>query len=313
MQLEFYISELLYRYECVTVPGFGAFLTNHKPAQVHSYTNAFYPPTKLIAFNKNISTNDGLLAKYLSDAEKLSYEIALIKIENAVFEWMHTLNNNEVLTLKNIGEFWLGEEETLQFSPSQHINYLTTSYGLSSFVSAPVIREQLKKEVIALEEKAPIAITAEKRRQPAYLKYAAIFVIGAAATGVFGYKYVQGVESQQLVVEQKAQEKVTQQIQEATFFDSTPLTLPAVEIQVEKIAESYKYHLIAGAFRTKENAETKVQELKAKGFDAAFILGENRYGLWQVSLQGFATANEATNTLNKIKNSEEGIWLFVAE
>ncbi|MDA9587069.1 SPOR domain-containing protein, partial [Flavobacteriaceae bacterium] len=34
MQLSVYIEELLYKYECVTIPHFGAFLTRYLPAQV---------------------------------------------------------------------------------------------------------------------------------------------------------------------------------------------------------------------------------------------------------------------------------------
>ena len=39
MQLETYISDLLYRYDCVTVPEFGAFLTQRKSAEVHETAN----------------------------------------------------------------------------------------------------------------------------------------------------------------------------------------------------------------------------------------------------------------------------------
>ena len=46
MQLEKHISELLYRYECVTVPGFGAFLTHYKSARLDVSQHAFYPPHK---------------------------------------------------------------------------------------------------------------------------------------------------------------------------------------------------------------------------------------------------------------------------
>jgi hypothetical protein len=48
MQLETYISDLLYRYDCVTVPQFGAFLTNRVSAKVHDSTHTFYPPKKSV-------------------------------------------------------------------------------------------------------------------------------------------------------------------------------------------------------------------------------------------------------------------------
>ena len=46
MELETYISDLLYRYECVTIPEFGAFLTQRASATIDDATNTFYPPKK---------------------------------------------------------------------------------------------------------------------------------------------------------------------------------------------------------------------------------------------------------------------------
>ena len=67
MQLETYISDLLYRYDCVTVPEFGAFLTQRKSATVHDSTNAFYPPKKVLSFSESNFfnydfANSGLMA-----------------------------------------------------------------------------------------------------------------------------------------------------------------------------------------------------------------------------------------------------------
>ena len=73
MQLETYISDLLYRYECVTVPEFGAFLTQRVPAVINDATNAFYPPKKNLSFNEQIQKNDGLLARYIADVEKIPF------------------------------------------------------------------------------------------------------------------------------------------------------------------------------------------------------------------------------------------------
>lgn len=313
MQLEKYISELLYRYQCVTVPGFGAFLTNKKAAEVHHTTHAFYPPKKELAFNAQLTSNDGLLVKYISDVEKLAYETVLEKVNYTVAQWQKTLTTNDTITLKNIGDLWLNEEGSIQFSPSQHVNYLTSSFGLSSFVSAEITRETApKKATTVVDEKPAIVLApAVRSKRPAYLKYAAIFAIGAFAAGTFGYNKLQEQQlQQQMVAEQNAQDKVTQQIQEATFFDTTPLELPTVNLSVEK--KAYKYYIVAGAFRAEENADTKVAALKAAGYKASKI-GQNKYGLWQVAFQGFDANRDAVNFLHQIRNNEEGAWLFVSE
>src|SRR5690606_40187418 len=84
MQLETYISDLLYRYECVTIPEFGAFLTQRASATIDDATNTFYPPKKTVSFNEQIQKNDGLLAHYIADVEKIPFEVANEKIAKRV-------------------------------------------------------------------------------------------------------------------------------------------------------------------------------------------------------------------------------------
>jgi len=62
MQLATYIKDLLYRYECVIIPGFGAFLTQYQSATINSANNSIFPPGKQVSFNRQLQTNDGLLA-----------------------------------------------------------------------------------------------------------------------------------------------------------------------------------------------------------------------------------------------------------
>ncbi|MEZ4793854.1 MAG: SPOR domain-containing protein, partial [Gelidibacter sp.] len=76
MHLENYISDLLYRYDCVTIPELGAFLTHRVSAKVHESTHAFYPPKKVLSFNEQLQHNDGLLSSYIAEFEKIPYEAA---------------------------------------------------------------------------------------------------------------------------------------------------------------------------------------------------------------------------------------------
>ena len=52
MLIEKHISDLLYRYQCVTVPGFGAFLTETVSAHVTGSASSFFPP-KIVVFRNN--------------------------------------------------------------------------------------------------------------------------------------------------------------------------------------------------------------------------------------------------------------------
>lgn len=312
MQIEKHISDLLYRYQCVTVPGFGAFLTETVSAHVTGSASSFFPPKKVVSFNANVKNNDGLLVNHLALQEKMSYELAVIKIADVVNEWTYLLQNRNRVVLKNIGEISVNNEMNWVFEPANNVNYLTDSFGLSSFVSPEITREALKKEVEALEEKAPIIFTPERKRDYSYLKYAAVFVMMLGAGG-FGYKtyYDQEIETKTLAVQKNVQEKVQQQIQEATFVIRTPIE--AVELTLtSSVDEKMPYHLIAGAYRSEENASKAIAELKAGGFENAKMLPMNKYNLYPVVYDSFKTLGEAqTYRKNIQKTNNAEAWLLI--
>ncbi len=312
MQIEKHISDLLYRYQCVTVPGFGAFLTETVSAHVTGSASSFFPPKKVVSFNANVKNNDGLLANHVALQEKMSYELAVIKIGDVVNEWTYLLQNRNRVVLKNIGEISVNNEMNWVFEPANTVNYLTDSFGLTPFVSPEITREILKQEVEALEEKAPIIFTPERKKDYSYLKYAAIFVVMLGAGG-FGYKtyYDQQIETKTLAVQKNVQEKVQQQIQEATFVISAPVE--AVELSVAApVEEKMPYHLVAGAYRSEVNANKAIAELKAAGFENAKMLPINKHNLYPVVYGSFKNLNEAQTERKNIQKSHNAeAWLLI--
>ena len=311
MKIEQYISQLLFRYQCVTVPGFGAFLTEFQSAQLDENSHSFYPPKKMVSFNPFIKNNDGLLANHLAQAEKISYEIAVNSIQNEVSHWKTKILEFGNISLKNIGDFSLNSENNIVFVPVDQINYLTASFGLSSFVSPAVKREVYKVEVEQLEEKAPVIFTPEKRRNYSVLKYAAVFLLSAGITGTVGYKYYENKIAQEtLIVETNVQKKVNQKIQEATFYISNPL--PAVTLTVPE--EKLPYSVVAGAFRIESNAEEQYQRLLELGFKKAKRLAPNKHGLFPVVYGSYSTYSEAHEAMKNIQKSDnKDAWLLVDE
>lgn len=313
MNVAHYISQLLYRYQCVTVPGFGAFLTETSSAKIQESNHTFYPPKKEISFNSYLKNNDGLLANHIAIAEKMSYEVAVTAIEKEIQTWKTQLQHNEVLSLKNIGDLKLNQENNLVFEPSKQLNYLTDAFGLSSFVSPIVKREEYKLQVEALEEKAPIQFTPEKRNRitaNTVLKYAAVFALSLGATG-FGYKsYItQAEQSETLLVQSEVQKEVNDKIQEATFFISNspePVVLNVKE-------KTLPFHIVAGAFRNENNAQQIFDKLTSEGYKAR-ILEKNKHGLIPVLYGSFATYTEAQYKMTQIQKSDnKAAWLLIEE
>ncbi|HET8735206.1 MAG TPA: SPOR domain-containing protein [Pricia sp.] len=315
MALEHYISELLYRYNCVVVPGFGAFLTQARSAVIHEGTHTMYPPTKTVSFNQQLVSNDGLLVSHAAEARKTTYEDMLRQMEEEVRDWKLLLRKGERLKLADIGEVWAGAEGKIQFQPSGKINYLTASYGMSPFVAAPVTREVLKEEVAILEEKTPLAFTPGRRATVAarpYLKYAAVVLL-ALTTGFAGFRFYKADQNNRQLAREAAQQQVSKRIQEATFFDTDPLELPAITLKTSKKAFTGTtgqkiHHIIAGAFRYKSNADKKIELLKKQGFHPSYM-GTNPFGLHMVAYDSFTDAEEALQNLRKIKRTQKDAWL----
>ena len=308
MKISNYIQDLLYRYECVVLPGFGAFLTQKQSAYIDKDSNEFYPPNKVISFNRQLMKNDGLLANYITELEDVKYSTANNMIQEFVFDLENSLQNEAKAELANIGKFYLDAEDKLQFEPFEKFNFLTQSFGLDSYKTTPVNREVYKKQAEEIEEKAPLLFTPE-RRKSGLLKYAAIGLIALGITSFAGLNiYSSQVSKHNIAEQQEAENQLQQQIQQATFVIDNPL--PAVTFEVEK--QSGNYHIVAGAFRVEENAQSKVAELKENGFKARYI-GENKYGLHQVVYSSHQTRREAINKLYEVKRTNEAAWLLVQE
>ncbi|WP_245574847.1 SPOR domain-containing protein [Aequorivita capsosiphonis] len=310
MQLTTYITDLLYRYECVIIPGFGAFLTRSKSAYIDASSNTFHPPSKIVSFNKQLQANDGLFANYVASVDKCSYETALQQIRNYTTQISRELSEGKKITFKNIGEFSLNEEKLLQFEPLAQQNFNASAFGLSSFTSPKINREVYKETVEALEKKAPIAITPETRAAKPYLKYAAIAVIAISAIGFGSLKFYENqVQKFNYAERQKANSLIDNQIQEATFVIENPL--PVLSLHLPK--HSGKYHIVAGAYRLEDNADKKIEQLREKGY-SPLKMETTRYGLHQVLYSSFEDRKEALNNLHEIKRTENAdAWLLVQE
>ena len=312
MNIEPYIAQLLYRYPCVTVPGFGAFLTEIQSAQLIESSNSFFPPKKMISFNAYLKNNDGLLANHIAQVEKTSYEYAVSAIQYEVHNWKKSLQENGLFSIKNIGNFSLNADKNLIFNPYDQTNYLTNSFGLSAFVSPMVKREVFEQKIEALKENITenevIALIPERRTARVYLKYAAIFVLGLGVSGAIGYPmYQQQIASETIIVEQSVQKQVQNKIQEATFFIENPV--PAVTLTVKESKMSY--HIMAGAFREERNAQKAFEKLSSQGYKSRRI-PQNKYGLFPVlygSYITFAEAEKAKQEIRKTVNPDA--WILV--
>jgi cell division septation protein DedD len=137
-----YIEDLLWEYECVIIPGFGGILATYRPAEMAPGEHSIYPPSKSLAFNEYLTTNDGLLVNYLYQKSQISYTEASERINAWVRKTKALLANNEEIYLPKIGRFHRDVEKNLRFEPDTTVNYLPSAYGLRKVVAGPILRSK---------------------------------------------------------------------------------------------------------------------------------------------------------------------------
>jgi hypothetical protein len=320
MRLEQYISQLLYRYQCVTVPGFGAFLTEFVSAQLHEPSHTFSPPKKVVSFNVHLKNNDGLLANHISQSEQITYESAVGSIAQIVSDWKSILQNQEILYLNNIGHVRLNTEGGLVFKPFDHTNYHLGSFGLSEIVCQEVERfvldENSHEAVVSTQSVAfsnDIQQTeSSDKQQPKpilWVRYAAAAVV-VGFLGTASYFWMeQKIEDETLIVEQKVQQKVNQKIQEATFFIESPISAVSLNVAEDK----KPYQIVCAAFREYTNAEKAMKNLVNQGYQSS--IGEkNAYGLYPVFYGSYSQRTDALEAMQNIKRSHNPeAWLLVQD
>lgn len=150
-----HISSLLFHHECVIIPDFGGFVTQFCNTRIHYTQHIFSPPTRSVAFNKNLVNNDGLLINYIAAQEKISYSKSTEFVNKFVADCRYKLSTFNKLELSKLGIFHYDDEKNLQFDPDPNTNYLLDTFGLSHIQSSPVSRQTVNKTVKQLSQNRP--------------------------------------------------------------------------------------------------------------------------------------------------------------
>ena len=307
MQLSKAINSLLYTNDCVTVPGFGSFIVNKFSSVYDEKKGKFYPPSRRVSFNPKIKNNDGLLANFISEKETISYEVAVKNIHNEVISWKKKLNTEPIL-LDNIGELSYNSDENIIFSPDLDSNHFLGSYGLPSIYYkkqqdlVSTYNESTLKKYNDLKGNSSIS------RVPNFVKYAAALVIIIMTTVFLSNQYEEYNFQNQLILEQENRQKTIQRVESAVFdFGS----IPAIELEVK--VQVNKFHIIAGAFGVKSNADKLYKSLLSKGYNPT-KLPLNDKGLIPISFDNFSNRKDAVIALRQLQMSEnKDAWIFILE
>lgn len=349
MNIEKYISELLYQYDCVIVPGLGGFVANYKSATIQPIQNTFSPPSKSISFNKNLNNNDGLLANFIAQQEVLSFDAASKKIEEFVLKINKELRLNKSISLFAIGSLFLDVENRLQFEPANTSNYLLESYGLPIYQKQPIkratIEEKITKEFIDRTAPHIAANGDEKKKSKKWIYSAALVFLAFGAgfmtnntnlSGDLNYanlnpftpsgEVVYSPSKYVFSVPETESKTIKEQINEAnknSLFVEVALDEKenAFIVQLKEgsiampvstyVAETKKVlqYHIVGGCFSEKKNARAMVKKLKKQGFDAFIVGK-RKGLWAVSYSSFVTRKEAVNALDRAQSHNTKAWIL---
>ena len=289
MEISHYIKELLLLNDCVIIPEFGGFVANYKPATIEN--NQFFPPTKEIAFNNKLISNDGLLINFISETEGLDYFNAKQKLDSFVEETMLNLERNRNVYFEGVGYLHYDSRENLQFEPQLKQNLLVESYGLQNFSYEKLYQRQMPKPAVKVEYREPIIFQQRK------LKKLAIAIPLLIAMALIPMKH----NNEYLSKSDMGMWETLIENTPAAPIETPELNLSETTVNVAATeTEQLKYFIIGGSFKSEEN------EQGYNGQNLGVFKGLNR-----IAMKGFANMGDAQKELNSLltKNPGSGVWI----
>jgi hypothetical protein len=317
VDLAFYIRNLLYNHEVVIIPGFGAFLTKYKPAEINSSEKIVTPPSKYLAFNCALTQTDGILANYITTNKKISNPEAELYIEREVSLLNKKLDSEETILLDGIG-YLSKKDGVIRFEREQDANFYTDTFGLSKV-------EFRNVEVKLTSPKDFEAPVRKKSHAWIYMLIILFIFIGGItyvyfyypglakkALGIFQHPVVQN----KVVPEKDSlkNEKDTSSLQK--FYDSATNKKNALAIKQLKpnnakmVAPGTKFYIIAGSFNTFERAAKFSKQQNKQGNKSEVI--QFNQNTFRVSLGEFEDKEQGLEELGKIRaiKGNESAWLL---
>jgi hypothetical protein len=141
IDLAAHIEKLLFLHDTLAIPSFGGFTVNRAAAAADYVGGAIHPPSKTLAFNENLITDDGLLVQDVATTHGLGTEEARRIVGEFVEKMQQQLDQREIVTLPGIGRLYKNYVQKIQFLPDS-TNFDPEAYGLPPLQFSPIARSR---------------------------------------------------------------------------------------------------------------------------------------------------------------------------
>ena len=314
MDITPFIRELLFGHDCVIIPGFGGFIANYRPAYIEKTTGIFNPPVKQISFNRNLNHNDGLLTGKVSEAIGMNYSDTRNIIELWTEDLKMRLSKGERVVFDHIGIFVNNHEGNVQFEPDANANFSLNSYGLSSFPVSPLKDFDVRKRILpgnSKETGTRVSLSRYIWRAAVIIPLLGLMIAVPLSTNLFK----SNVQSTNMNPLASVELESNRAASEKNKTSETPVTgnqanlaIPGNDVKNEvKNSVDELYAVVAGSFRSEDNASLLVKKLSEEGFTPVVAKGPN--GFFRVSALQCVSLETALNKKDSISKKYPGSWI----
>jgi hypothetical protein len=262
----------------------------------------------------------------------ISYEQAKQMTDEFSQDCLHLLNEGKSVKLERIGKIRKDVDGRFLFDPDTTVNYLEESFGLPSFMSPPISRtpiyKRMEKRFMDRHPRPERKIKNKKLHWAAVALVPVLLLIGFLVLNPVS-DFVGSQKSGLITISEpeinnpgthNSAENSTPE-SEVSFNEpavTNPKEVPGqptekeapLILSKEKTIAAFKYYVIGGAFKVRENADNMLTSLRSEGYPAEDA-GQNPAGLYMVSYFSSEDRSEALVNLNTIRREKNpSAWML---
>lgn len=305
-QLVSHIEFLLHEHNCVIIPNFGGFVVNSIASRRDGLAT-FHAPVSELVFNRDLTHNDGLLAQSYMKSYRLTFEAAMLKIEQSVQELKQQLREQNHVELGKLGSFTMNDNKRFVYTPAAFVP--PAFFGLTKASLKPLIQMHTpdvpSKQVNRQKRLRTIGISAASVAAIAIL----MFILPVSDTTI-GRQSAQILSESNLFRNRSFSAEPAHPSARAMDVQSEILTDAQDTFNAEEAARPTrvasnvtdddlpKYYIIVGVYEIKDVAEKMLESLNEMGFSQKGCL--KRPGRIDVYAASFKERTEAESYLREI-------------
>lgn len=323
MQKEFlHLAYLLTKHECVTIPGFGAFVVQPVSYSGTKISGMFPAPAYCLGFNAGLSHNDGLLVDSIRKEQQISYNEANLYVTRFVEDLSQKLQLQREVFIPGVGTLQIAEGRII-FSPAEFMTCNASNYGLAdsymlSLSELMRTSERIKEDPVVVRDVVWIPLNKRIFRTVTTVA-ATVLLLLAFSTPLRNYQpeaqsaAVVSLKNAINQVSGLSENKTFRNVSDDAGSEAPETTGEVPEISVPKIIkpESVRsYFIVVGSLRDLQSAQSQLK-LVREDFSPADIIGNGER--YRIYVEKFSDKEEAETYLENFRNmypNYKNAWLL---